>query len=88
MKPSNPPGINKFQAVVCWKCSRRGSVAEITALNRIRRQHPALHSHLGLVFYPAYNDQVILYGKTDPLDGSMVLVAVSLDPHIAQQAAI
>jgi len=63
-------------------------VAEITALNRIRRQHPALHSHLGLVFYPAYNDQVILYGKTDPLDGSMVLVAVSLDPHIAQQAAI
>jgi starch synthase (maltosyl-transferring) len=63
-------------------------VAEITALNRIRRQHPALQSHLGVTFYPAHNDQVILYGKRDPLDGSMVLVAVSFDPHIAQEAAI
>jgi starch synthase (maltosyl-transferring) len=63
-------------------------VAEITALNRIRRHHPALHSHLGLTFYPAYNDQVILYGKPDPIDGSLVMVAVSFDPHIAQEAAI
>jgi starch synthase (maltosyl-transferring) len=63
-------------------------VAEITALNRIRRQHPALQSHLGLTFYPAYNDQVILYGKRDPIDGSMILVAVSFDPHIAQEAPI
>jgi starch synthase (maltosyl-transferring) len=63
-------------------------VAEITVLNRIRRQHPALQSHLGVVFYPASNDQVILYGKRDPIDRSMVLVAVSFDPHIAQQAAI
>jgi starch synthase (maltosyl-transferring) len=63
-------------------------VAEITALNRIRRQHPALQSHRGLAFYPAFNDQIILYGKRDPIDGSMVLVAVSLDPHIAQEAAI
>lgn len=63
-------------------------VAEITALNRIRRQHPALQSHLGLVFYNAFNDQIILYGKRDPLDRSMVLVAVSFDPHVAQDAAI
>ena len=63
-------------------------VAEIAALNRIRRQHPALQSHLGLTFYPAYNDQVILYGKCDSIDGSMVLVAVSLDPHVVQEADI
>ena len=63
-------------------------VAEITALNRIRRQHPALQSHLGLNFYSAYNDQIILYGKRDPYDGCMVLVAVSLDPHIVQEADI
>jgi starch synthase (maltosyl-transferring) len=63
-------------------------VAEITALNRIRRQHPALQSHRGLHFYNAFNDQIILYGKRDPLDGSMVLVAVSLDPYMAQEAAI
>jgi len=63
-------------------------VAEIAALNRIRRQHPALQSHLGLTFYPAYNDQILLYGKPDPIDRSMVLVAVSFDPHTAQEAAI
>ncbi len=63
-------------------------IAEITALNRIRRQHPALQSHLGLSFYNAFNDQIILYGKRDPLDHSMILVVVSLDPHIAQEAAI
>ena len=63
-------------------------VDEITTLNRIRRQHPALQSHLGLTFYTAYNDQVILYGKRDPIDRSMVLVAVSFDPHIAQEAVI
>ncbi|MDR3532135.1 MAG: DUF3416 domain-containing protein [Rhodopila sp.] len=63
-------------------------VAEIAALNRIRRRHPALQSHLGLRFHTAFNDQVILYGKRDPIDGSMVLVAVSFDPHIAQEAVI
>jgi starch synthase (maltosyl-transferring) len=63
-------------------------VAEITALNRIRRQHPALQTHIGVSFYPANNDQIILYGKRDPLDGSIVLVAVSFDPHIAQEAEI
>jgi starch synthase (maltosyl-transferring) len=63
-------------------------VAEITAFNRIRRRHPALQSHLGLTFYNAFNDHIILYGKRDPLDSSMVLVAVSFDPHIAQEAVI
>jgi starch synthase (maltosyl-transferring) len=64
-----------------------GIVAEISALNRIRRQHPALQSHLGLTFYNAFNDQIILYGKRDPFDRSMVLVVVSFDPHVAQEAA-
>jgi starch synthase (maltosyl-transferring) len=68
--------------------ARGNIVAEITALNRIRRQHPALQSHLGLRFYNAFNDQIILYGKRDPIDDSMVLVAVSFDPHISQEADI
>jgi len=72
--PGNYAAPGKYRAI------------EITALNRIRRQHPALQSHLGLTFYPAYNDQVILYGKRDPLDRSMVLVAVELrSPHRARK---
>ncbi|MFZ5718061.1 MAG: maltotransferase domain-containing protein [Pseudomonadota bacterium] len=63
-------------------------VDEITQLNRIRRGHPALQTHLGVTFYPAFNDQVLYYGKRDPSGREMVLVAVSLDPHHAQSADI
>jgi starch synthase (maltosyl-transferring) len=62
-------------------------VAEITALNRLRRLHPALQSHLGLAFYNAFNDQVMVYGKATAAHEDMVLVAVSLDPHAAQEAS-
>jgi starch synthase (maltosyl-transferring) len=63
-------------------------VSEISKLNRIRRSHPALQSHLGLRFYSAHNDQIILYGKPLPVRGEMILVAVSLDPFHPQEATI
>jgi starch synthase (maltosyl-transferring) len=63
-------------------------VGEIAALNRIRRLNPALQTHLGLTFHPAFNDRIILYSKRDPSGVSIILVAVSLDPHNAQEAAI
>ena len=63
-------------------------VGEITALNRIRRANPALQSHLGVTFYPAFNDQILLYGKRTPHGHDMVLIAVNLDPHNPQEAAI
>ena len=62
-------------------------VAEITALNRLRRLHPALHSHLGVRFYNAFNDQVLVYGKPSPDGAEMILVAVSFDPHHAQETS-
>jgi starch synthase (maltosyl-transferring) len=61
-------------------------VAEITQLNRIRKAHPALQSHLGLTFYTAYNDHVMVYGKALPSHRDLILVAVSLDPHNVQEA--
>ena len=67
---------------------RENIIGEIAALNRIRRQHPALQSHLGVTFYTALNDQILLYGKRDPFDHSMVLVCVTLDPHNPQEAVI
>ncbi len=60
--------------------------AEIAALNRIRQANPALHSHLGVRFYNAFNDQILLYGKR--AGRAMILTAVSVDPHYAQEAAI
>jgi starch synthase (maltosyl-transferring) len=62
--------------------------AEIAKLNRIRRAHPALQSHLGLKFYPAHDDRVLLYGKKLPNQVDMVLVAVNLDPFHARDVTI
>ncbi|WP_332054527.1 alpha-1,4-glucan--maltose-1-phosphate maltosyltransferase [Reyranella sp.] len=59
--------------------------AEITALNRIRRTNPALHSHRGIRFYNATNDQMMVYGRTRSGQDDMILVAVSLDPHHPQE---
>ena len=63
-------------------------VAEIGKLNRIRKAHPALQTHLGLRFYAAHNDHVILYGKGLPVGRSLVLCAVNLDPFHVQEATV
>jgi starch synthase (maltosyl-transferring) len=60
-------------------------VSEISRLNYIRKLNPALHSHLGLKFYNAWNDQILYYGKLSPDRSNLILVLVSLDPHQAQQ---
>ncbi|HEX3665699.1 MAG TPA: alpha-1,4-glucan--maltose-1-phosphate maltosyltransferase [Rhizomicrobium sp.] len=61
-------------------------VGEISTLNRLRKSEPALQTHLGLSFYNAFNDRIIYYGKHAPGHRDRVLVAVSLDPHHAQEA--
>ncbi len=62
--------------------------AEIAALNRVRCANPALQSHLGVRFYNAFNDQVILFGKMGTSHAAMILVAISFDPHHVQEADI
>ncbi|RDJ94190.1 hypothetical protein B4Q13_16415 [Lacticaseibacillus rhamnosus] len=47
-----------------------------------------MQTHLGLTFYPAFNDQVLLYGKRTRDSHDMILVAVSLDPHNGQEATV
>jgi starch synthase (maltosyl-transferring) len=70
-----------------WDWDRDGNiVAEITALNRIRRLNPALQTHRGVTFLQAYNDAILYYEKATPDRSNVVLVAVSLDPHQAQSA--
>ncbi|MFL6610032.1 MAG: alpha-1,4-glucan--maltose-1-phosphate maltosyltransferase [Pseudomonas sp.] len=61
-------------------------IAEIAQLNRIRRQNPALHTHLGLRIYNAWNDNILYFGKRTPDGSNFILVAVSLDPHNVQEA--
>ena len=61
-------------------------VGEITRLNRIRRENPALHSHLGFQAYHAFNDNILLFGKRTADLSNFILVAVNLDPDNAQEA--
>jgi starch synthase (maltosyl-transferring) len=62
-------------------------VADITLLNRLRRAHPALQTHLNTRFLVAHNDSVIYYAKPEPDGAGMILVMVSLDPHGAQEVS-
>jgi starch synthase (maltosyl-transferring) len=70
-----------------WDDKAPGNIiAEISQLNRLRRENPALHSHLGLRFHRASHDQIIYYSKSTPTMDNVLLVAVNLDPinsHVA-----
>ncbi|GAV34054.1 alpha-1,4-glucan:maltose-1-phosphate maltosyltransferase 1 [Roseomonas sp. TAS13] len=71
-----------------WDHDRPGNiVAEITRLNAIRRENPALHSHLGVTFHNAFNDSILYFGKATPDRSNCLLVAVSMDPFNAQEAS-
>jgi starch synthase (maltosyl-transferring) len=61
-------------------------VDEITVLNRLRRSEPALQTHLGVSFHNAFNDRILYYSKSAEGHAGLILVAVSLDPHAAQEA--
>jgi len=66
-------------------------VPEITLINRIRRLCPALHSHLGLKFQRADNDQILFFSKTHVATqeneaDDLVLVAINVDPFNIHEA--
>lgn len=71
-----------------WDWNRPGNIiADVTALNRIRRENPALQTHLGLAFLNCWNDQVLAYRKMTADRSNLVIAAVSMDPHQAQEAS-
>ena len=70
-----------------WDWDRPGNIVdEISTLNRIRKQNPALQTHRGVRFLVARNDAILYYEKATPDRSNVVLVAVSLDPFQAQEA--
>jgi len=78
----------KYQ-IVNWDLERPGNIkAWISALNRARREIPALQSYRNLQFHRANNERVLFYSKATPDRSSLVLVAVSLDPYAAQEAIL
>jgi starch synthase (maltosyl-transferring) len=60
----------------------------LTALNRIRRAHPALQTDAGLRFHETDDDTVICYSKVSGDRRDIVCVAVALDPGRVRTATI
>ena len=78
----------KYQ-IRTWDWQRPGNIiAEITQLNAIRSENPALRSHLDVAFLPAGNDAVLFYEKATSDRSNCLLCMVSLDPHHAQTTSI
>src|SRR5690606_11538701 len=70
-----------------WDWDRPGNIiAEISRLNRIRQATPPLWTHLGVRFHAVPADEVLFFSKTTQEGGSVVLLAVSLDPHSSRRA--
>ena len=53
----------------------------IAAVNRARRDNPALHSDGNLRFHPTDNDSIICYSKRGNDGGNLIVMVVSLDYH-------
>jgi starch synthase (maltosyl-transferring) len=53
----------------------------IARVNRIRREHRALHDLRNLWFHHVGNDQLLCYSKVAPGRTDPILVVVNLDPH-------
>jgi starch synthase (maltosyl-transferring) len=77
----------KYQLRV-WDHDRPGNIVpEITALNRIRRENAALHTHLDIEFLPC-PDESVLYFMKRGRDGNALLIAISLDPRAVHETTI
>ena len=78
----------KFQ-IRHWDWDRPGNiVAEITRLNAIRAENPALRTHHGISFLQTPNEAVLVFEKATRDRSNTVLVAISLDPNHVQTATI
>ena len=88
------PGKEEYQdsekyQLRAWDWERPGNiVAEIAVLNAIRKRNPALHTHLGVTFLEADNDQVLLFEKATADRSNVLLVAINMDLHQAQSSRI
>ena len=60
----------------------------ITRLNELRRVHPAFRQMRTIHFHHVNNDAVLAYSKFDPSTGDAVLVVVTLNPFLDEEATV
>jgi starch synthase (maltosyl-transferring) len=62
--------------------------ADVAAVNRIRRENPALHLLTNLAFHHSENPAILFYSKRLADGSNDLLVAVNLDPRDAQSTMV
>jgi starch synthase (maltosyl-transferring) len=66
-----------------------GNIKEyVTKLNAIRQENRAFHEYANLRFHHAENDNILFYSKTTAAQDSLILCAVTVDPHHSQTAFV
>ncbi|HLL21099.1 MAG TPA: alpha-1,4-glucan--maltose-1-phosphate maltosyltransferase, partial [Kofleriaceae bacterium] len=76
---------NEKYQIRTWDRDAAGSLRHVIGrLNRIRKQHRALHDNRSLRFHATDNDLVIAYSKRAGDD--VILCVVNLDPHHTHHA--
>jgi starch synthase (maltosyl-transferring) len=69
-----------------WDYDRPGHIRDhITALNRIRRENPALWDFRNISFVNAFNDNILAYARITPEKDNALLILVNLDPKNRQE---
>ena len=72
-----------------WDYDRPGHIkGEITRLNAVRRENPALQTHLGTTILASGHEGIMLYVKRTPDGSNTILCAVSMDPRNALETHI
>jgi starch synthase (maltosyl-transferring) len=68
-----------------WDWDRPGNIVDdVTRINRVRRENPALQLYDNLRFFWSDNDQLLVYGKATPDHTNIVVCVVNLDPFWPQ----
>jgi starch synthase (maltosyl-transferring) len=71
----------KYQTIA-WGASDDDLSDLIAAVNRIRRENPALQQNLTLQFHETDNDQILCYSKAS--GDNVIVTIVNVDPHNTQ----
>jgi starch synthase (maltosyl-transferring) len=68
-----------------WDWDRPGNIIDdVTRINRIRRENPALQLYDNLRFFASDSDQLLVYGKATPDRTNIIVCVVNLDPFWPQ----
>ena len=69
--------------------NQSGNIKDIVGkLNRVRKENSALRHLDNIIFVPTENENIIAYVKMTPDRSNILLAAVNLDPHHAQEATL